>query len=126
MGKHEAPDIALEVSDHLAVIRPVGSWRTVHLESLELLISKISLPGKCPVRVDAKDLTDIDTAGALLLHSAVSERSPFELEVVNALSHHQKLIDLVLGYQLTPKPRTETVSTKSNQDTWANFRRTVR
>ena len=104
MGKHEAPDIALEVYDQLAVIRPVGSWRTVHLESLELLISKISLPGRCPVRIDAKDLTDIDTAGALLLHSAVSERAPSELEVVNALSHHQKLIDLVMGYQLTPKP----------------------
>ncbi len=63
----ESPGLDCEVTPAGCVLRPRGRWCIDQLERLDGLLSKTQVPHDRRVRVDASQLSDLDSTGVMLV-----------------------------------------------------------
>ncbi|MGE5266232.1 MAG: MlaE family ABC transporter permease [Deltaproteobacteria bacterium] len=102
------PALALERSTLAPGLRASGSWTVAHVDHLEKLVdSRPTTAGEVPIAVlDLKDVTALDTYGALLLVRLLnpSEGKADHPHAVNLASHLQPLFDEVLNSSTAAAP----------------------
>jgi ABC-type transporter Mla MlaB component len=79
------------------VLKPRGCWCIDHLEQLDHLLNSTPVPHDCHLKIDASGLTDLDSAGVMLVVNRLRAQGVVwsNVDLADFNAHQLDLIHLV-------------------------------
>ena len=113
MSEH-GPSLECVITAEGCVLKPRGCWCIAYLEQIDELLRMTPVPHDLPLRVDAAELVDLDSAGVMLVVNRLRAQGVVwsSLELVDFNTHQLDLVHLVaerLDARAQPRRRRQSL-----------------
>lgn len=115
--ENDPPAFQVNKSGEGSVIAVSGSWRLVNLPEIIDQLGAASISREKAVTLDGKQITDLDTSGAMLLLQFVigDEGKPSQVQLKNFSEMHSNIVELVRSHLETAQGEKEEKKVKTDK-----------